>query len=206
MPVPPPLPEPVAAPPANEPAATAEAEPVANNLMADETLPIAGAAGLGLLALGGIGLAMQRRRRRREELEHQAANQKYLKEHPEVPDEPTFDRAGLPPAAVAEADAMDVPRTKLPEGFDLSRFGPHVRAAYLGPTPDNPSLSLKHRLRRAGAMDQRARLEAEKAPATETPTETAATAQKAMWNANTTGFMFRKTGSKLPSRPAFQNR
>lgn len=205
-PLPPPLPEPVAAPPVSEPAATAEAASTSNDLMADESLPIAGAAGLGLLALGGIGLAVQRRRRRKDELEHQAANQKYLDEHPEVPDEPTFDRAGLPPAAIAEAEVMDdAPRTELPEGFDLSRFGPHVRAAYLGPTPDNPSLSLRHRLRRAGAMDQRARLEAEKAPEGERPTESAATAQNAMWNADSTGFMFRKSGTKPPARPAYQH-
>jgi hypothetical protein len=45
----------------------------------------------------------------------------------------------------------------LPNGFDLSRFGRHTRAAYRGPTPDNPSLSLRHRLRRASFFDQRER-------------------------------------------------
>jgi hypothetical protein len=55
----------------------------------------------------------------------------------------------------------DAPTTTLPEGFDLSRFGRHVQAAYRGPTEDNPSLSLKHRLRRASAMDQRERMDAE---------------------------------------------
>jgi len=52
----------------------------------------------------------------------------------------------------------DTPKTALPEGFDLSRFGRHVQAAYRGPTADNPSLSLKYRLRRASALDQRERL------------------------------------------------
>ena len=49
---------------------------------------------------------------------------------------------------------MDGPVTELPEGFDLSKFGHHVQQAYKGPTEDNPSLSLKHRLRKAGGMDQ----------------------------------------------------
>ena len=52
---------------------------------------------------------------------------------------------------------IDGPTTDLPEGFDLSKFGPHVQAAYKGPTEDNPSLSLKYRLRRAAALDQMAR-------------------------------------------------
>jgi hypothetical protein len=60
------------------------------------------------------------------------------------------------PAAAREEAEEERPST-LPNGFDLSRFGPHVQAAYRGPTPDNPSLSLRHRLRRAAAMDQRER-------------------------------------------------
>lgn len=48
----------------------------------------------------------------------------------------------------------------LPSDFDLSRFGPHVQAAYRGPTPDNPSMSLKKRLARARALDQRERSDA----------------------------------------------
>ena len=55
----------------------------------------------------------------------------------------------------------DGPVTSLPNGFDLSRFGKHVQAAYRGPTPDNPSLSLKYRLRKAAALDQFERRDAE---------------------------------------------
>jgi hypothetical protein len=58
--------------------------------------------------------------------------------------------------AAARAMEEEQPST-LPNGFDLSRFGRHVQAAYRGPTPDNPSLSLRHRLRRAAAMDQKER-------------------------------------------------
>ncbi|MFT3977515.1 MAG: hypothetical protein QM688_10435 [Sphingomonas bacterium] len=53
------------------------------------------------------------------------------------------------------------PKIRLPEGFDLSRLGPHVRAAYLGPTPDNPFLTLRNRLKRARFYDERERRDAE---------------------------------------------
>jgi len=45
----------------------------------------------------------------------------------------------------------------LPPGFDVSRFGRHVQAAYRGPTADNPSLSLKRRLKRASFFDMKER-------------------------------------------------
>jgi hypothetical protein len=193
------------APPAVEPA------PASTNLMADDALPIAGAAGLGLLALGGIGLAVQRRRRRREEMQHFKANQAYLDEHPEAAtpqvNEPAFARPARPwIAATAPESAVstDAPRSKLPEGFDLSRFGPHVRAAYLGPTPDNPSVSLKYRLRRAAAMDQRARQEGGARREAERTAARASPARKPAWTANSEGFMLRRAGSSQPARPAYQ--
>lgn len=68
----------------------------------------------------------------------------------------------------------DALTTPLPAGFDLSRFGPHVQAAYRGPTEDNPSLSLRHRLRRAAALDQRERYlpEARESRGQEAPMQT----------------------------------
>jgi hypothetical protein len=67
---------------------------------------------------------------------------------------PAFVAAAAPAPAAASASAVEGPVTELPEGFDLSRFGHNVQQAYMGPTTDNPSLSLKHRLRKAAAMDQ----------------------------------------------------
>ena len=217
-----PIADPMMAPPVEEPVAEASAMPT------DDALAVAGAAGLGLLALGGIGMAVGRRRRRRDELAHDAANREYLDQHPTVTpvsDEPAFARSAPQPAMAEATPAVrtDVPRTSLPSGFDLSRFGPHVRAAYQGPTEDNPSLSLKHRLRRAAAMDQRARIHGE------APPEVAKTAarpdaarpdamrpdgtrpdarRKPVWNAGHDGLMFRpaRTGARTGqlSRPAFQ--
>lgn len=187
---------------------------------ADDALPIAGAAGLALLALGGIGMAVGRRRQRKEELAHQRANQEYLKTHPDTPEShapaTAFASSAVAPAMASSVGSpiKDAPRTTLPPNFDLSRFGPHVRAAYMGPTEDNPSLSMKHRLRRAAAMDQQLRQHGEApreaaraAPASETVQVAAprTQAQKPLWNSNNDGFMLRRAGSKPPSKPAYQH-
>jgi len=226
MPVPPPTGAMVdpGAMPVDETATETTAKP------ADDALPIAGAAGLGLLALGGIGMAIGRRRQRKEELAHQRANQEYLKTHPDTPESHA---PAMAFASTAAAPAMagsvgrpikDAPRTNLPPNFDLSRFGPHTRAAYMGPTEDNPSLSMKHRLRRAAAMDQQLRQhgeaprEAAHAAPVREPVHAASArdtvqaskarsdqAKKPMWNSDNDGFMLRRAGSKSPSKPAYQH-
>jgi len=119
----------------------------------DETLPIAGAVSLGLLAIGGFALA----RRKRHDEDDELLLETPIETAPVVAAEPITMApkvAEINPAPVAIRAATP---DRLPNGFDLSRFGPHTRAAYLGPTPDNPSLSLKHRLKRASFFDQRAR-------------------------------------------------
>jgi hypothetical protein len=98
----------------------------------------------------------------------------------------------------------DAPRTKLPQNFDLSRFGPHVRAAYQGPTEDNPSLSMKHRLRRAAAMDQQLRHETGGQPA-KGPAAQAKPAMKPVFDANGRSFMLRRTDNKSTPKPAFRH-
>jgi len=105
--------------------------------------------------------------------------------------EPSFARAAVQPAAAA---------TALPAGFDLSRFGRHVQAAYRGPTPDNPSLSLKNRLRRASFFDQQERRAAEEGKAAARPTQPAWMTRKA----NEAEFMFRPASRKPELKPAFQ--
>ena len=177
---------------------------------ADDALPIALAAGLGLLALGGIGMALGSRRRRKVELAHMEANRAYLKTHPNIAEAHAPAVAGFATTAMASVGAgpavKDVPRTKLPEGFDLSRFGPHVRAAYLGPTADNPSLSMKHRLRRAAAMDQQLRQHGE-APseAVQRSVAKAKPAMKPLWDANDDSFMLRHAGTARTPKPALQH-
>jgi hypothetical protein len=172
------------APPAGPPPLAQIAGPppaAANNnqqTQSDRTSEIVGAAIFALIVLGAIAYALSRRRRTRETVyEEQAyepettyeeaepvhAHAPIAEEQPAIvaPETSAFAWGNRPQAGTLETPAAaraegDEPMT-LPSGFDLSRFGPHVRAAYRGPTPDNPSLSLRNRLRRAAAMDQKER-------------------------------------------------
>ncbi len=207
------LPAPVAEP-APAPA------PETTMVLSDDALPYAGAAALGLLALGGAGIASRRRRRRREAEDFEARQQAldaaeaepvaeidptpefqpepvlayaYQPIHDPVPARPAANRAFAEQPA-ADADA---PVTKLPNGFDLSRFGRHTQAAYRGPTEDNPSLSLKYRLRRAVALDQQERRLEEQAAA-HAPAKVPA---RGKWESRQDAdFLFRRAG-----KPQFVN-
>ncbi|HMI41041.1 MAG TPA: hypothetical protein VK485_07415, partial [Sphingomicrobium sp.] len=208
---------------ANAPSAPAEQPSAIETLAADNALPIAGAAGLGILALGGLGIASRRRRLRREaeEAEWQesientpaalgedVAPEPAMAAQPQpgyMPEqsEPAFVQAFAPAAgaaAAAEPSAeIEGPVTDLPEGFDLSRFSPNMQAAYKGPTEDNPSLSLKHRLRRAAGMDQLAEREADPANPVEAPAAKPAVAQQAKVD-----FMLARDGKKPGVQPAYK--
>jgi len=184
-------PAPPAGPPplaqiAGPPPAAAKANQQAQSNNAGE---IAGAAIFLLIVLGALTYALSRRRRTRQTVYEEQA---YEPEAAYVEPEPVRTREPIAeeqPAIVApessafawgnrpEAGTLETPATareaeeeqpsSLPSGFDLSRFGPHVQAAYRGPTADNPSLSLRNRLRRAAAMDQKERamgIQADDAP------------------------------------------
>jgi len=114
---------------------------------------IAGIAGLGLIALAGGAFAYSRRKKRYEGYEETDIG----------PDSAPVDVMPIAPVAAVPAAVVDAdgPRTEVPAGFDISRFGRHTQAAYRGPTPDNPSLSLKRRLKHASFYDQRERMAAE---------------------------------------------
>lgn len=149
-----PLPTPsVAVAPPVPTTATAAAAPVASS---DETLPVAGGV-LAALALAGGAFAFAGRKRRYREEYRDAA----LSQQPTTaalltgitPMSPQPSARYTPPPVMAETISP-----ALPAGFDMSRYGPHVQAAYRGPTPDNPSLSLSKRLKRARFYDQRERM------------------------------------------------
>lgn len=136
-----PSPEPIPAPALSDPpmeqteaSAVAGADP--------DVLPIVAGTGVILLAMAGGALLAMRRRRTPDE----GANR--LMDQPVDRD----DRI-----AVAAPVAMPLGSEVTAARFDVSRYGRHVQAAYAGPTPDNPSLSLKRRLKRARFFDQRER-------------------------------------------------
>jgi len=135
--------------PAPAPVATAT-QTTRTSTVDDETLPIAGGIGLAVIALGGAAFALRRRRDREDEdvvLEPVPAAAAAV---------PEAQPAMVTPTMAAAPIASATPRT-LPNGFDISRFGRHTQAAYLGPTPDNPSHSLRRRLKHASFFDQRER-------------------------------------------------
>jgi hypothetical protein len=63
----------------------------------------------------------------------------------------------MAPITATPAPAQPLVGEPLPEGFDISHYGRHAQAAFRGPTSDNPSLSLKTRLKRAAFFDKRER-------------------------------------------------
>ena len=206
-----------AAPPSAVPAAPAPASASTIDL-----LPTAGLGGLGFLLLGGGALAIRSRRRRRAQEAEEAEWQEMAAAEPEAVPEPAMavepERRPIPAmrSAAEPRSATGTrfigPMTPLPAGFDLSRFGPNVQDAYRGPTEDNPSASLKHRLSRAHGMDQQERkLAAEVEAATGQPIiaeadKTAATspAGKSVGADHADGdFMFKRDEKKLTTRPAY---
>jgi hypothetical protein len=176
----------VAAPPAAAPAAStpparqSEVVPVVDLTAKTSTPPatnaakpagspnrnelVFGAGALALLALAAAAFAMSRRRRHEEEwVDQPTAEFEPVDETPasvEPADEPivhdeqpamvapsAFAWGGQEPAKAAEADSDD---DRLPGESWVER-------AYRGPSPGNPSVSLKNRLRRAAFFDKRER-------------------------------------------------
>jgi resuscitation-promoting factor RpfA len=156
---------------ANPPsAATAAAEPATNN---DNTLPIVAGGALALLALGGGAVALARRRRRQEEdewIEEEAMTPEPVEtvaiaeprhdpivheEQPAIvaPAASAFSWGNPQPAARAPMDD----RTSADPEDDRMPGESWIERAYRGPTPNNPSVSLRARLKRAAFFDKRER-------------------------------------------------
>jgi hypothetical protein len=157
---------PLPAEPTVTPAATPAPAPVASvsrGDVSDDTLEIAGIGGIAVLALAGGAFALYRRKRDDEEEVYETAP---VEMEPAPVVAPAVAATAMPSVAPVAVRG----ESKLPAGFDVSRFGPRVQAAYRGPTADNPSLSLKTRLKRAHFYDMRERRAAEVSqPAAATP-------------------------------------
>jgi hypothetical protein len=129
---------------------------------------IAGAGALVLLALAAVALVMRRRHTRALEEEAEWSGNDWNEPTAEAPVETAVAQLVAEPMVVAAAPQHDDPRSafawgdaspaaeapELPEGVEAAP-GSRVEAAYIGPTEDNPSLSLKKRLKRAAFFDQR---------------------------------------------------
>jgi len=152
-----------------KPAQTAPApQPAAKPAYAvDETTLMLGGGAIALLALGGGAFALSRRsRRRREEAEWQEAAAQPEARDP-LFDEPMFQHE---PAAAEEQPAIVAPAASafswdkaqpcddpIDDGSDRCPGETWVERAHRGPSPANPSASLKNRLGRAAFFDKRER-------------------------------------------------
>lgn len=130
--------------------AAAPLVPTAPNNM----LPIA-ALGLVLLALIGLAVVMRRGKLRREE-ELAAYKVEPAFEGPVAVD-PLFAKQQAPAPLAAQSTAA-VAEPALAGPCADAAPGSHVEAACEGPTDDNPSLSIKKRIKRAQFFDQREQL------------------------------------------------
>jgi hypothetical protein len=147
--------QPTAAP-ADQQQAAPVAAPTADQTVRSDLPLIAGGAGAAALALLGTGLLVTRRRRRDDVSAEEALPLAQTPE-PVVEREPVPERSAFAWGKPVAASAVATSAQPLPRGFDTSRFGRHVQAAYRGPTPENPSLSLKKRIKRASFFDLRER-------------------------------------------------
>ncbi|HEX8841264.1 MAG TPA: hypothetical protein VF757_03090 [Sphingomicrobium sp.] len=147
-----------------EAAAPAKTAPRTNRIgPVDEQTAELGGGAVVLLALGAGAFAISRsRRRRREEAEWDEATETEV--HDPLFDEPMFQHepATEHQAATTEASAFawgneqpcDNPAD---DGSDRCPGESWVERAYRGPSPANPSVSLKARLKRAAFFDKRER-------------------------------------------------
>lgn len=149
--------------PAPHPATSAKPLSLNGNL-----LPIAGGI-LALLLIGAIAAALMGRRRRRREQEladaQTLAYEPFEDTAPAAEAEPAMAReeaAAAPVSAFAWGSPAEAPETAradepMAEQDDRRPGETWVERAYRGPTPNNPSVSLKARLRRAAFFDKRER-------------------------------------------------
>jgi len=140
--------------------------PAAKPAKADNTLPILGGIALVLIALGAVVALMARRRRRRDEeawvYDEPAAEPVATEPVAAVEPEPVVHEeqpAIVAPSAFAWGEQNnDPPRADQTVDEDDRMPGESwIQRAYRGPTPNNPSVSLKARLKRAAFFDKRER-------------------------------------------------
>jgi hypothetical protein len=120
----------------------------------DSTLPIAGGA-LAFLAIGGAAVAMTRRRNEDEELVEETAEQEPVAAPPEPvihEEQPVI----VGPSAFSWGESAGSQAATAEQG-DRRPGETWVERAYRGPSADNPSVSLRTRLKRAAFFDKRER-------------------------------------------------
>lgn len=148
----------VPAPPAKQAPTTAKIGPF------DEQTAELGGGALVMLALGAGAFAILRSRRRREDVEWdesaEAETRDPLFDEPMFQQKPATTMEHRP--ATSEASAFGWDKSEpcdepMDDGSDRCPGETWVERAHRGPSPANPSASLKHRLSRAAFFDKRER-------------------------------------------------
>jgi hypothetical protein len=138
------------------PIETAEATPApeAKPLNVDEDALMLGGGALALLALGGGAFAMARRRRDEDEFVEETTTDETMAAEAAEPMQVVHDEQ---PPIVAPSPSAFAWGTSQPAESQVEQDGGEtwVERAYRGPTEDNPSLSLRKRLKRAAFFDAR---------------------------------------------------
>jgi hypothetical protein len=114
-----------------------------------------GAGALALIVLGGGAWALSRRRRRRDEFiedRYEPAYEPAPEAHAVEPEQPAI----IAPSAFAWGNEQDTANAS-EDGSDRRAGESWVERAYRGPSPANPSASLRNRLKRAAFFDKRER-------------------------------------------------
>jgi hypothetical protein len=121
-----------------------------------------GGGALALLALGGGAYAVARRKRREDEVLYDEAYEPetgaIAEGEPMAQHDPIFDEqpAIVAPSAFAWGDRQSATQAS-GDGSDLRPGETWVERAHRGPSPANPSVSLRNRLKRAAFFDKRER-------------------------------------------------
>jgi hypothetical protein len=130
-------------------AATAKKQ---TNGIDEQTMELGGGA-LALLVLGGAALAINRRKRRREEESWEEAP--VTEAEPMTLSEPIA--SPEPPIVAPPLSAFDNEPRRETAGSDCEELESWTERAKCGPTPDNPSQSVKKRMKRAAFFEKRER-------------------------------------------------
>ena len=148
---------------AAKPAASA---PQARAISSNDTALELGGGAIAILALGGAAFALARRRRHAKEEQwygDEATGEEYAEpvaateaepvEKPLAVEQPAI----IAPSAFAWGNVRPGEPEEAGDGSDRRRGESWVERAYRGPSPANPSVSLRARLKRAAFFDKRER-------------------------------------------------
>jgi hypothetical protein len=148
----------------SEEKATPAAQPKASNGLDETTMELGGGA-LAVLVLGGVALAVSRRKRKREEeswhfdepAEPVAEAEPMTLTEPVASPEPASPEPAMVAPPMSAFDWNKEPRPETANGSDCEDLETWTERAKCGPTEDNPSQSLKKRMKRAAFFEKRDR-------------------------------------------------